>query len=170
MHGVKREPTWTSLETTAEQGATTITLQEPVDWIAGEEIGIASTGYEGREGERRTIKSVDSTKTIITFDKPLEFKHYAATETYDDNEIDMRAEVGLLTRNIKYQGDPETSALNQYGATMFLHSEGDDSLKARLEYIELFNSGQAFKVGRYSIHFHMIGTVHSSYVRGISVH
>jgi len=32
MHGVERFPTWTSLETTADVGATTITLQESVDW------------------------------------------------------------------------------------------------------------------------------------------
>jgi len=29
--------------------------------------------------------------------------------------------------------------------------------------------GQAFKLGRYAIHFHMIGAVHKSYVRGVSV-
>jgi len=53
---------------------------------------------------------------------------------------------------------------------MFLHSEGDESLIARIENIELFQTGQAFKIGRYSIHFHMIGTVYSSYVKGISAH
>lgn len=53
----------------------------------------------------------------------------------------MRAEIGLLTRNVKFRGDPETSLPNQYGATIFLHSEGDDSLVARLEYIELTDVG-----------------------------
>jgi hypothetical protein len=53
----------------------------------------------------------------------------------------MRAEVGLLTRNVKYRGDPENSPANQYGAAIFLHSHGDDSLIARLEYIELENVG-----------------------------
>lgn len=82
----------------------------------------------------------------------------------------MRAEVGLLTRNVKYRGDPETTAQNQYGATIFLHSEGDDSLIARLEYIELTDVGQAFKIGRYAVHFHMIGAVHKSYCRGFGTH
>jgi len=82
----------------------------------------------------------------------------------------MRAEVGLLTRNVKFRGDPETSLQNKYGATIFLHSEGDDSLIARLEYIELTDVGQAFKVGRYAVHFHMIGAVHKSYCRGFSTH
>jgi len=82
----------------------------------------------------------------------------------------MRAEVGLLSRNVRYRGDPETSATNQYGATIFLHSNGDDSLTARLEYIECTDVGQGFKVGRYAIHFHMIGAVHNSYAKGVAVH
>jgi hypothetical protein len=82
----------------------------------------------------------------------------------------MRAEVGLLSRNVVYRGDPETSFANEYGATIFLHSMGDDSLTARLTYIELRDVGQAFKLGRYAVHFHMIGNVHNSYVIGNSVH
>jgi hypothetical protein len=30
--------------------------------------------------------------------------------------------------------------------------------------------GQAFKLGRYAIHFHMIGNVHNSYIEGTTVH
>ena len=32
------------------------------------------------------------------------------------------------------------------------------------------NVGQAFKVGRYAVHFHMIGAVHTSYATGCSTH
>ena len=60
--------------------------------------------------------------------------------------------------------------MNQYGATIFLHSLGDDSLVARLGFIEMTNVGQAFKVGRYAVHFHMIGAVHQSYANGCSTH
>jgi hypothetical protein len=82
----------------------------------------------------------------------------------------MRAEVAVLTRNVVYRGDPETSATNTYGATMFMHSNGDDSLEARLKHIECTNMGQAFKLGRYAIHFHMIGAVHKSYADSVVVH
>lgn len=51
MHGVVRTPTWTVLNSTVLPGATTITLSEAVDWVAGEEIAIAATSYNGREGE-----------------------------------------------------------------------------------------------------------------------
>jgi hypothetical protein len=173
MHGVTRVPTWTSMETTSEAGENTITLQEAVDWVAGEEISIAPTDYEARHAEKRTIVSVDNSnpdKPVLTLDAPLEYQHYAATEAYGDETIEMRAEVGLLTRNLKFRGDPETSLKNEYGATIFLHSMGDDSLTARLAYCEFTDMGQAFKLGRYAIHFHMIGSVHSSYVKGNAVH
>lgn len=51
-----------------------------------------------------------------------------------------------------------------------LHSKGDESVIGRIEYIELRDVGQAFQLGRYPIHFHMIGTVHKSYVRGNAIH
>ena len=82
----------------------------------------------------------------------------------------MRAEVGLLTRNVIYRGDPETSFKNQFGAHIMMHSHGDESLTGRIEYIEFTDVGQAFQLGRYPIHFHLIGTVSNSYVRGNALH
>jgi hypothetical protein len=88
----------------------------------------------------------------------LEYKHYGGIETYGTETLEMRAEVGLLTRNVLYQGD-STSEERQYGAHIMLHSPGDESVIGRIENCEFFNVGQAFKLGRYPIHFHMIGTV-----------
>lgn len=131
MRGVTRDPVWTVLEKTANINDTTITINRKVDWAVGEEIAIASTGYDGRDTDKRTIKKVDNTnpdKPILTLDKPLEFRHFAETETYGDRKIDMRAEVGLLTRNVKFQGDSVHTEPNQYGAIIFMHSMGDESL------------------------------------------
>jgi hypothetical protein len=119
MHGAERSVTWTDLKTTAEAGATSITLNDvtgaPLDWKVGEDIVIASTDYSGRNAEQRTITSITNTSTnpVITFDKPLLFKHYAGIQYFGTSSprdfIEMRAEVGLLTRNVKYQGEPESS-------------------------------------------------------------
>ena len=51
-----------------------------------------------------------------------------------------------------------------------ISSPGDESCIGRLEWMELKDVGQAYKLGRYPIHFHMIGTVMSSYVQGNSIH
>jgi len=80
MHGITRTPTWTVLNATVLPGATTVTLSEAVDWVAGEEIAIAATSYNGREGEQRRIVSVDNTNAanpVLTLDEPLDFKHFA---------------------------------------------------------------------------------------------
>ena len=174
MHGVERVPAWTSMEKTSMPGDTTITLNTAVDWKVGEQIAIASTSYKGADADKRFIAAIDRTdasKPILTLDAPLEFKHFAARETFGASDfIEMRAEVALLTRNVVYRGDPETTEANTYGATMFFHSNGDDSLEARLWHIECTGMGQAFKLGRYAIHFHMIGAVHKSYAEGVVVH
>ena len=144
MHGVQRTPVWTSLETTAAAGSDQLTVWEAVDWAVGELIAVASTTTIGREGEQRTITAIDRSdpdKPILTLDKPLEFLHWAATETRGDQSMETRAEVGLLSRNVVYRGDPETSSANEYGATLFMHSSGDDSLTARLTYVEFTDVG-----------------------------
>ena len=131
LHGKERPVTWSDLDQTAEAGATEIILRSKdgvaLDWQVGEKIVIASTDFNGRHAEQREIVAITSTTTdsVITLDEPLEYKHFAGVETVGtgaDDFIEMRAEVGLLTRNVKYQGDPETSAENQYGAHIMIHS------------------------------------------------
>lgn len=51
-----------------------------------------------------------------------------------------------------------------------MHSPGDDSTIARIGYTEFYRCGQAGHLGRYPIHFHMIGRVTKSYVIGNSIH
>jgi len=53
----------------------------------------------------------------------------------------MKAEVGLLTRNVLFRGDPETSNVNQYGAHIMIHSPGDESSIGRICYVELKDVG-----------------------------
>jgi len=51
-----------------------------------------------------------------------------------------------------------------------VHSPGDETSIGRISYTEFTDVGQAFQLGRYPIHFHMIGTVHKSFVKGNAVH
>lgn len=46
IHGKVRTPTWTLLSSTVEVGATSITVDDPVDWVAGESIVITSSETE----------------------------------------------------------------------------------------------------------------------------
>jgi len=105
---------------------------------------IASTDFEGRNAEKRTIVSVDNTAPdapVVTLDSALLYKHYAAVETYGTDTITMRAEVGLLSRNVVFRGDPETSNKNMFGAHIMLHSPGDESIEGRIENCEFTDVG-----------------------------
>jgi cell migration-inducing and hyaluronan-binding protein len=78
-------------------------------------IAIASTSYNSREAEERTIAAIvdaDTATPLVTLDKPLKYKHFAATETFGTQQIDMRAEVGLLTRSVVYKGDDDHTVDN----------------------------------------------------------
>ena len=82
----------------------------------------------------------------------------------------MRCAFKGLTRNVVIQGDDDTETL-QYGVHIMAHSDtGDDSSIARISYTEVRQAGQAYNVGRYPIHFHLIGNVRESYVYGNAVH
>ena len=87
------------MESTADVAATSITLSEAVDWVAGDVIVIASSDYEARHAEKRTITAVDNTtpsNPVVSFADALLYKHYVAIDTYGAETIDMRTEVGLF--------------------------------------------------------------------------
>ena len=181
MHGVVRDYTWTELATTANVNSKSIALNVKADWKVGEKIVIAPTDFEVDHAEEREITAVDNsgTKTLLTLDRNLEYKHYSGSKSYTGSNgvnadmtktLEMRAEVGLLTRNIVFKGADADSIKKRYGAHIMLHSPGDDSLTGRISYVELTQVGQAFQLGRYPLHFHMIGTVHNSYIKGNAIH
>lgn len=111
---------------------------------------IASTDYDHNHSETAFITAIadhadDSAATkkrkVITLDRDLLYKHYAKVYSVGTDSIEMRAEVGLLTRTVKYQGDPETSPKNQYGAHIMIHYPEDESCVGRILYTEFFNVG-----------------------------
>ena len=64
---------------------------------------------------------------------------------------------------------------DQFGGTIMINgaqqnSIGNENVIARISNVELYHVGQAFRLGRYAIHFHMIGDSPSSYVSECSIH
>ena len=61
---------------------------------------------------------------------------------------------------------------SQFGGMILVHSPTKDTQEAlaRLSFIEVTFVGQAFRLGRYPIHFHLNGEMSNSYVRGVSIH
>ena len=57
LHG-DRTNTWTKLASTATAGSTSIEVLNAAGWRAGDEIVLASTDYDPRQAERRTISAI----------------------------------------------------------------------------------------------------------------
>ena len=154
---------------------------------------VASVAAVLDQGHRVQIKDIRVCPRFTFSGQPLDctvknhltFMHLGETRTVEGRELHFRAEVGLLSRNIVIQGDhdgilcPNAAiaddgvtklSCNEFGAQLFFHSPGHESLRARLSNVEVRNGGQAFRLGKYAIHWHMIGNVRQSFQRNCSVH
>ena len=131
----------------------------------------AGPGQAGRRASREP--------SILQLEEPLTFDHLGETKYLaGGHSVEFRANVAILSRNVVVQGEP-LSQLDKHGAHIMLHSRRHDSiadrsqgesLTARIENIEVRYAGQMGRIGRYPIHFHMIGAVRNSYVRSNSIH
>lgn len=153
---------------------------EVISWHTGDKVFITSTDYDWRQIEVGTLLRCDScTKNQIRIDLTPRFNHFAAIT----KNVDMRAEVGLLSRNIVIEGDM---------------AKGDDQLGGHIKVLygfknfhiegaELHRMGQSLELGNYPIHWHMCedvddmdiyptptyarqNSIHDSYARCITVH
>jgi len=158
LHG-NREHTWSKLAATAEAGRTSFTVLDASGWRAGDEVVLASTDFNPRQAERRTITGVNG--NTLTIDRPLQYMHFGEI-TFG---VDERGEVANLTRNIRVQAseDAETSFFGGHimamaGSRLFVDS------------VELSRMGQHLTLARYPIHWHVIGEGAGQYIRNASIH
>ena len=174
VHGPDRVD-WTQLNATAAKNATSITLADPVDWLPGEEIVIASTDFDAHQAEKRTIATVSPDGRTVTFATPLLWMHFGTVQTYSNNTrsftLDERAEVGLLSRRVKIQGDAESETAGFGGHIMAMQCNcGPTPGKGWIEGAELFRMGQKGLVGRYPWHWHHVGDATGQFIRGCGIH
>jgi hypothetical protein len=129
---------------------------------------VASTSFLHTEAERRIITNVNA-KTV-TVNDPFLYKHVSLIEKYGTSDyLVMQAEVGLLTRNIKMMGD-SSSRNTRYGSHLVVMGTPNTGFEAHIAYSEFTQCGQPQIVGRYCIHFHMIGDIPTSFARGNAVY
>ena len=92
----------------------------------------------------------------LTLDKKLDYQHLSVSGTYGSHTLEMKAEVGMYTRNIKMMGEQGSQA-ERYGSHLLLTGKGVDGLKGHIAYSEFTDCGQPRIIGRYCTHFHMAG-------------
>jgi autotransporter-associated beta strand protein len=189
IHGRDRIE-WTKLGANAGPGATSLTLAEPVDWVVGDSILVTSSRRNANEAETRTITSVSGDFKTVSFTTGLTHPHngtmMSKTRAADGKSwtADLRAEVGLLSRNVKIQGD-EASETAGFGGHIMVMNGGTGccatSGRGFIEGVELYRMGQKSIRGRYPMHWHMLAqdgagqyfrdnVVRYSFNRAITIH
>ena len=158
LHG-DRTNTWTKLGNTAKAGSTSIEVLDASGWRVGDEIVLASTDFDPRQAERRTITAVSRNK--LTLDRKLDYMHFGKI-TFD---VDERGEVGLLTRNIKIQASADAEQTHFGGHIMAMPSS-----KMFVSGVELNRMGQHMTLARYPIHWHLVGERKGQYIKNAAIH
>jgi cell migration-inducing and hyaluronan-binding protein len=158
LHG-DRKNTWTKLANTANAGSTSIQVLDASGWRVGDEIVLASTDFDPRQAERRTISAIKG--NTITLDRKLEYMHFGKI-TFD---VDERGEVGLLTRNIRIQASADAEQSFFGGHVMAMGAS-----KMFVEGVEFNRMGQNLTLARYPIHWHLIGDAKGQYIRNAAIH
>jgi hypothetical protein len=159
LHG-NRTNSWTKLSKTAQAGSTSIEVLNAAGWRVGDEIVLASTDFDPRQAERRTIAAIRG--NVITLDKKLDFMHFGKI-TF---EVDERGEVGMLTRNIRLQASADAAQAPFYGG----HVMAMGASKVFVEGVEFNRMGQNLTLARYPLHWHLVGDARGQYIRNAAIH
>lgn len=161
FHGATLSRTWLKLGATARKNDSNVVLEEPVTgWRVGDRVVITATqlgrdigqGTDRLQTEERFIKSIDGNR--IALDEPLVNDHLG--------EGEFRGEVANLSRNVIVES---AAPDGERGHTMY-HRGSTGSIS----YAEFRHLGKKNVLGRYSLHFHLVGnTMRGSSVVGASI-
>ncbi|KAM8887797.1 cell migration-inducing and hyaluronan-binding protein [Synchiropus picturatus] len=135
---------------------------QPVGWGPRDRIVVASTDYSMHQTEEFTLLPCPTcSANQIKVQGKAHFIHMG--EEVDG--VDMRAEVGLLTRNILIRGEMEPSCYGNEACKFFHFDTFGGHLKVERGFRAVHISGMELQhmgqqtMGHYPVHFHMNGDV-----------
>ncbi|KAM4707529.1 cell surface hyaluronidase CEMIP2 isoform 1-T2 [Discoglossus pictus] len=161
-------------------GAVLDLLDDVRSWQPEDKIVVASTDYSMYQAEEFTLLPCpECNKFQVKLKEKPQFYHVG--EIIDG--LDMRAEVGVLSRNILIQGEMEPSCYGDNQCQFFNYDTFGGHIKilrnftsVHLSNIELKHMGQQL-MGSYPVHFHLSGDVDEvggysvgTYLEGLSIH
>lgn len=143
----------------------TLTLEAAPGWTGGDVV-IASTDFDMNQAEVRTIQSVVG--NVVTLTSVVGKNHHG---TIESGIVDERAEVGLLSRNVRIVGPLNALANQRGGHCMFVKSPAPASIVpvVHFDWVEFRDLGWFGAKGRYPLHIHEIGTAPGTYVKGCAI-
>ncbi|KAM6943286.1 cell migration-inducing and hyaluronan-binding protein [Xenentodon cancila] len=135
---------------------------QPTGWSPGDRVVVASTDYSIHQTEEFTLMPCPTCKSHQVKVKGKAWFLHMGEEV---DGVDMRAEVGLLTRNILVRGEMQPGCYSHNTCRFFDfdtfggHLKMERGFKAvHISGVELLHMGQQ-TMGHYPIHFHMNGDV-----------
>ncbi|KAK3713278.1 hypothetical protein RRG08_043860 [Elysia crispata] len=152
-------------------------LDDVHGWQPDDQVVVTSTDFDWRQTEVKTIvPCYDCASNQFRVDDEFRYSHFGHV-TYG---VDERAEVGLLSRNIRIEGEvQETCYSNNADEEYLCNRFGMDTfgghLKvilggfARVEGVELIHLGQQSTLGTYPLHFHMCDEVAGQYFKNNAI-
>lgn len=181
-----------------------MTVDDHGGWQVGDEVVVAYTGhvshtagwssvcgptpYDGPKSQTRAITAIDQATGRITLAGSLALAdHCVAPATQYTNPttaqqwtLDQRAEVGMLSHNVRVRGTATTTGFGAHVMIMSCCTLMPTGF-GRLANVELTEVGQKQQLGRYPMHWHMVRSsgdgqyirdcsVHHSYNRAITMH
>ncbi|XP_063113704.1 fibrocystin-L isoform X1 [Cavia porcellus] len=141
-----------------------ITLTRPLNYT---HLGITVTLPDGSLFEARAEVGILTRNIIIRGSENVEWnsKIPACPTGFDTGEF--------ATQTCLQGKFGEEIGSDQFGGCVMFHAPlpGADVVTGRIEHVEVFHAGQAFRLGRYPIHWHLLGDLQfKSYVRGCAIH
>ncbi|XP_058854905.1 cell surface hyaluronidase-like [Acipenser ruthenus] len=155
-------------------------VDDASSWKTGDRIVIASTDYSMYQAEEFGLLPCPECKTNqVKIDGTPHYLHMG--EIVDG--VDMRAEVGLLNRNIIIKSETEGSCYGQNHCDIFNYDTFGGHIKIQRHFksfhmsgVELTALGQQI-LGSYPVHFHLAGDVDHkggydppTYLENLSIH
>jgi len=157
IHGAPLNRTWVDLAENAEAGSSTVKVAgDLAGWQVGDQIIVTGSehnyGADDPQTEQRRITKIEG--QALTLDRPLQYAHLGSDH--------RRSEVANLSRSVVIESaDPE----GVRGHTVYhQYSQGS------ISYARFAHLGKRNVLGRYAIHFHLVGTtMRGSRVEGVAI-
>ena len=132
----------------------TILIEKNIEGYAPRLITVKDN--KGRDRQQKIYERVNSSNGF-------RYYHLGRMEFVAGESVDMRAEVGLLSRNIVIRSPDDVA---RWG----VHMMAMRGTTVRMEGVEIERGGQTGLAGRYPFHWHKAGEGEGEYIRHSSIH
>ena len=197
LHGETPPSTWNKINQHIQANDQQIQVINATDWQIGDEIVIAPTDFYGvSESQQFEISAINGNELTLTNQVTdfhwglMQYATSSGMSLMDDGSIklpannkstplqlDERAQVGNITRNIVIQGADDVFWQNEgFGAHVMIMNLNS---VVHIDGVEFNRVGQAGELGRYPMHWHRLsygasgselGDVDNHYLKNSSIH